>query len=374
MKINKWLRVAVFVAALSVVIASFEPQYSIRSPRLGNPQMILSDGSFNIVLDGMLPFFQPDDIEFKLMNSEQACALEIDSVTDNVFRVHPLCNLTPEAYELSAHIDGKWHKNPKAVFVYQKFPSDFTIVHAADLPDLDNGDGEKLFMSLLNDVEQEQADILLLTGDIVYHGGAERYLTFYQGIAQLDIPVILCPGNHEREDWALFIKDYPDPVHVNLFGDWNIISLDSAHGRDQLTSTQLAWLEQQLIKHKDKKTLVQIHHPVVGARSIERNQQRFLDLLREYKVVATLSGHTHVDAIHTSDGEEWLSDELPEQPWLITTTTYDFDVGPPPNGGLSFPGYRILRFENNELNSIGKLYENGRSFMSERVNLESKLK
>ncbi|MBC8370702.1 MAG: metallophosphoesterase [Planctomycetes bacterium] len=374
MKINKWLRVAVFVAALSVVITSFEPQYGIRSPRLGNPHMVLSDGSFDVVLDGMLPFFQPDDIAFKLMSPQQECALEIDSVADNVFRVHPLSDLTPGAYELSAYIDGKWYKNPKAVFVYQKFPSDFTIAHAADLPDLDNGDGEKLFISLLNDVERERADILLLTGDVVYHGGAERYQTFYQGIAQLDIPVILCPGNHEREDWALFIKDYPDPVHVNLFGDWNIISLDSAHGRDQLTSTQLAWFEKQLIKHKDKKTLVQIHHPVVGARSIERNQQRFLELLSEHNVAATLSGHTHVDAIHTSDGEEWLSNELPDQPWLITTTTYDFDVAAPPNGGLSFPGYRMLRFENNELNSIGKLYDNGRSFMSERVDLKSKLK
>ena len=96
--------------------------------------------------------------------------------------------------------------------------------------------------------------------------------------------------------------------------------------------------------------------------------------MREYKVVATLSGHTHVDAIHTSDGEEWLSNEFPEQPWLITTTTYDFDVAPPPNGGLSFPGYRMLRFQNNELNSIGRLYDNGRSFMSERVDLKSKLK
>ena len=363
----------VFVAALSVVIFSFDPQYSIRSPRLGNPQMVLSNGSFNIVLDGMLPFFQPKDIAFKLMNPQQEYALEVDFVTGNVFHVHSLRDLAPGAYELSAYIGGDRYKNPKAVFVYEKFPYDFTIAHAADLPDMDNGDGKRLFNSLLNDVEREQADILLLTGDVVYHGGAERYQAFYQGIARLDIPVILCPGNHEREDWTSFIKDYPDPVHINLFGDWNIISLDSAHGRDQLTNTQLAWFEQQLITYKDKKALVQIHHPVVGARSIERNQQRFLDLLREYKVVATLSGHTHVDAIHTSDGAEWLSDELPPQPWLITTTTYDFDVASPPNGGLSFPGYRLLRFENNELSSIGKLYENGRSFMSERVNLESKL-
>jgi predicted phosphodiesterase len=374
MRINKWLRVAVFIAALSVVIASFKPQYSIRSPRLGNPQMVLIDGSFDIVLDGMLPFFQPGDIEFKLTNTELACPLGIDSVKDNVFGVSSIWDLTPGAYELMAKINGSWYKSPRAVFVYSEYPSDFTVVHAADLPDLDNGEGEKLFISLLEDVEREQADILLLTGDVVYHGGAERYQTFRQGIARLDIPVILCPGNHEREDWALFIKDYPDPVHVNLFGDWNIISLDSAHGRDQLTNTQLAWFEKQLIKHKDKKTLVQIHHPVVGSRSIERNQRRFLELLSEYGVAATLSGHTHVDAIHTSDGEEWLSDELPPRPWLITTTTYDFDVAPAPNGGLVFPGYRVLRFEDNKLSSIGKLYDNGRSFMSERVNLESKLK
>ena len=374
MKINKLLRAAVFVVALGIVFINFKAQHSIRSPRLGNPQMILSDGYFDIVLDGILPFFHPDDIEFKLTSPELACELGIDSVKGNVFSVYPLFDLMPGAYELSAKINSRWHKNPKSVFVYQKYPSDFIMVHAADLPDLDNADGEKLFMSLLADVERENADVLLLSGDVVYHGGAERYQRFRQGISELDIPVILCPGNHEREDWSLFIKDYPDPAHINLFGDWNIISLDSAHGRDQLTNTQLAWFKKQLIKYKNKKTLVQIHHPVVGARSIERNQQRFLGLLREYEVVATLSGHTHVDAIHTDDGEEWIFDELPEQPWLITTTTYDFDVAPPPNGGLSFPGYRVLRFKNNELSSIGRLYDNGRSFMSERVNLESKLK
>ena len=374
MKHSNVFRAAIIIIALATIAVYFQPRYSVRSPRLGNPQLILTESSFDIVVDGMLPFFQPRDIEFKLSNSEKAYVLKIESITGNVFTVHSKHAVSPGAYTLGALIKGVWRENPKAVFVYQEYPADFTIIQAADLPDFDNGDGEKLFSALLEDVRGQRATILLLTGDLVYHGGAERYQRFYDAIAQLNIPVILCPGNHEREDWSLYIKDYPDTAHTNLFGDWNIISLDSAHGRDQLSNTQLAWFEQQLMDNQGKKTLVQIHHPVVGERSIERNQQRFLKLLDEYNVVATLSGHTHVDAIHTIDGKEWVSDELPPQPWLITTTTYDFDVAPAPNGGLAFPGYRVLRFNNNELTSIGRLYDNGRSFMSERVNLESKLK
>jgi hypothetical protein len=63
-------------------------------------------------------------------------------VKDNVFGVSSIWDLTPGAYELMAKINGSWYKSPRAVFVYSEYPSDFTVVHAADLPDLDNGEGE----------------------------------------------------------------------------------------------------------------------------------------------------------------------------------------------------------------------------------------
>ncbi len=373
MRLNKIFRVAIFIVALIAVFQSYKPNYRIRSPRLGNPQFLTGTEAFSVVIDGLPPFVSADDIKFNLRSNEILYTLEIKGVKNDVFTVTPESKLFPGAYELSASINGKWFRNPKAVFAYESFPTDFKIAHAADLPDLDHSDGEKLFNALLNDVINEGADILLLTGDIVYHGGADRYLRFYQAISKLDIPIIICPGNHEREDWSLYIADYPDPIHSNLFGDWNIISLDSAHGRDQLSNAQLAWFEKQLIENPDKKTLVQIHHPIVGTRSIMRNQQQFLQLLVDYEVVATLSGHTHVDAFHTISGAEWIADELPPQPWLLTTTTYDFDVAHAPNGGLVFPGYRMLEFENNALVSVGELHQGGRSFMSRRVDLKSKL-
>ncbi|MFT7561843.1 MAG: hypothetical protein ACI93R_003775 [Flavobacteriales bacterium] len=372
MKVNKYISVLLFVIALSVVLINFEPQQRIRSPRLGNPQMVLSESSFEIVIDGLWPLIE-NEVRFVLKSDLMSCSLKIDSVSSNVFTVSAPCELSPGAYELKAEINGKWFINPKAVFIYTEFPENYTIFHAADLPDLDNGKSEKLLTALLNDVRAEQAAILLLSGDVVYGGGAERYARFYKAIVELDIPVIICPGNHEREDWPIFVRDYPDLKHSNVFGELNIISLDSAYGCNQLTNNQLTWFEQQLQESVSGETIIQIHHPVVGDRSIERNQQRFIEILKKYNVAATVSGHAHADAFHTTDGVEWIEEELPPQPWLLTTTTYDFDFAPAANGGLSFPGYRLLKFENNKLVSVGKLYEGGRSYMSERVNLKEKL-
>jgi hypothetical protein len=372
MKVNKYISVLLFVTALSVVLINFEPQQCIRSPRLGNPQMVLSESSFEIVIDGLWPFIK-NEVRFVLKSDLMTCSLKIDSVSSNVFKVSAPRELSPGAYELKAEINGKWFINPKAVFVYIEFPENYTIFHAADLPDLDNGESEKLFTALLDDVRAERAAILLLSGDVVYGGGVKRYSRFYNGISQLDIPVIICPGNHEREDWPLYVRDYPDLKHSNTFGDLNIISLDSSYGCNQLTNNQLGWFEEQLLESVSSEIIVQIHHPVVGDRSIERNQQRFIDLLKKHNVAATVSGHVHADAFHTADGIEWIEDKLPPRPWLLTTTTYDFDFAPAANGGLSFPGYRLLKFENNKLVSVGKLHEGGRGYMSERVNLKEKL-
>ncbi|MBC8369920.1 MAG: metallophosphoesterase [Planctomycetes bacterium] len=373
MKLNKVFIALVIILALVVIKDSFKTTTRIRSPRLGNPQMVLQEANFEIVVDGLLPFID-NDVKFSVTSDDSTYDLEVTTVRGNTFTTNSQSELEPGVYKISAKINGKLFENPKAIFVYKEFPNDFSIFHAADLPDIDGGDSEKLLNALIEDVQLEQPELLLLTGDLVYHGGAERYDKFYQAISKLNIPIIICPGNHEREDWSLYLNYFPDPIHSNSFGKLAVISLDSAHGREQLSNNQLSWFEDQLNNNTNKEILVQIHHPVVGARSIERNQQKFINLLKRHGVSATLSGHTHVDAFHTADGNEWLKNELPSKPWLLTTTTYDYDVAPAPNGGLTFPGYRILEYKNNELVTVGKLYEQGRSFMSNRVNLDTKLK
>ncbi|MDP6962765.1 MAG: metallophosphoesterase [Planctomycetota bacterium] len=366
-------KVIAFGVALVGVIFAFDVDQRVRSPRFGNPAMLLQDENFEVVVDGYSSIFSPD-VEFELIaESGNPYSLKIETRKGKNFLVSIKDDIPAGAFTLRATIGEHTLENPKAVFVYENFPSSYKIAHAADLPDLDKGESEKLLHALFADVVESGAEIFLLTGDIVYHGGRGRYRRFYEAAIKFDIPVIICPGNHEREDWPSYVYYYPDPVHVTQFGELKIISLDSAHGREQISDAQLRWFKEKLNQNSATETIVQIHHPVVGPRSIERNQQEFIELLLEHNVAATLSGHTHVDALHLIDGSEWVKEQMPPRPWLITTTTYDYDHAPAPNGGLSIPGYRLLTITDNKLSSIGSLQPNGRSFMSEHVNLDSKL-
>jgi|MDSW01.2.fsa_nt_gb predicted MPP superfamily phosphohydrolase len=357
-----------------------ESKATIQSPRLGSPYMLLPGESFEIKFK-TFPLFNSNPPLFYLSSEDKGhnfstdssrVLLEFISSEKNVITVRVPADVSEGSYSLLGPLN-LWE--PRAVFIYERMPKDFRIFHAADLPDLDGGDGEKLFHALLDDVNQEKADLLLLTGDVVYHGGSERYARFYKALKEkINIPILLCPGNHEREDWPEFLKYFPERIHSRNFGEWQIISLDSGHGRDELSFSQLNWLESILRSNSSTKKIIQLHHPVLGQKSIERNANYFLNLLKTYSVTATLSGHLHGDTFYLSNGEEWRDPYLPDKPWLLTTTTYDFDFAEPDIDGLVFPGYRILEFQNNELISVGKLYPNGRSFMSTKVNLKEKLK
>ena len=63
----------------------------------------------------------------------------------------------------------------------------------------------------------------------------------------LGIPVVSCPGNHERKAWIQYLRHFgPITWHRVDFGPFTILSLDSGHGRDQFTPAQFAWFKREL--------------------------------------------------------------------------------------------------------------------------------
>ena len=78
---------------------------------------------------------------------------------------------------------------------------------------------------------------VLVTGDINYEGSESNINFVFGQLATLDMPVIMTAGNHERTGWHRYLRVFGARNHRTDLGPLTILSLDSAHGRDQLTAS-----------------------------------------------------------------------------------------------------------------------------------------
>ena len=329
----------------------------IRSPRLGSPFVGAGEESFKTVVDAR-GWVSADGWEWTLLgDGSERIALESSKGEGYLFRrsfhlVVP-ANTPNGKYTLETKGGDRVLRSSSAVFVVDPWPENWTVVHANDLPRLGVEDKDARFHHFLEVVRDLDPDAMLLTGDILYLGGDDRYRRLVAGLSSLPFPVIVAPGNHEREDWSSFIRYFPDMVHAIDLGPFRVLSLDSGRERDQLTVTQLDWFEEELAKAGNRPLLVQIHHPVFGWPSLLRGRSRLLNLLRRDGIAAVVSGHTHWDDFFGPDGERFEGGELPPQPWFITTTTAGIKTKVSPITGDEIAGVRVLELRGDKLVQAG---------------------
>lgn len=236
------------------------------------------------------------------------------------------------------------------------------VVHIADLPPPGRDDLLNLFLSRMADVKP---DLILASGDLGYGDTAaefDRITTFFKTLEDQGAVVVSCPGNHERKAWIQYLRHFgPETWHRVDFGPFTILSLDSAHGRDQLTPAQFAWFRRELADTKGRCVLVQVHHPVfpsgqsatgeakgsggiLGAR-----REDFIQSCADQGVTAVLSGHWHSDAVFDSTGR--LRDDRPDFPGtkFIVTTTLGNEIRRVTRWPNAYFGWRLLTFEQGRL-------------------------
>lgn len=236
------------------------------------------------------------------------------------------------------------------------------IVHIADLPPPGRDDLLKIFISRMSEVKP---DLILATGDLGYGETAadfDRITTFFRNLESEGAAVVACPGNHERKAWIQYLRHFgPDTWHRVEFGPFTILSLDSAHGRDQFTPAQFAWFKREIAETKGRTVLVQVHHPlfpsetatkgeakgsggILGARRVE-----FIQLCQQKGVAAVLSGHWHSDAVFDVKGR--LRDGTCNfgGTKFIVTTTLGNELRRVTRWPHSYFGFRVLTFRNSEL-------------------------
>lgn len=241
-------------------------------------------------------------------------------------------------------------------------PRRFRLVFAADLAPPDYA---VMLEQFVREVEALHPDAVLLGGDLTYAETEAWYAAVAAQAARLErqgIPVVVAAGNHERKGWPLFLRHFGHaPTFRVDLGPLAILTLDSMHGRDQLTPSQLAWLAEELQHLEGRIPVIQLHHPVFPAPPEIRGEAggsggylvghraAFLRLCRDHSVPVVLSGHWHSDAVFDAQGR--LRDDTPDFPGtrFVVTTALGNELRRVTRWPQAYHGYRVLDFEDGSL-------------------------
>ena len=200
--------------------------------------------------------------------------------------------------------------------------------------------------------EAANADLLLMTGDLVHdHGGdlGPLYRHIRERLTGLGLPGLVVPGNH---DHARVLREHfsDGPIRFRdglAFGDWLFAMLDSsvpgAVG-GHLDDGDLERLDALLGEHPERHALVCLHHHPVPVGSdwidtigVDNGEALFRVLRRHPNVRGVVFGHIHQEVDREADGLRLLASPstciqfLPRSP--------EFSLDPKP------PGYRWLELE-----------------------------
>lgn len=154
------------------------------------------------------------------------------------------------------------------------------------------------FTKVLKNINQDEADLMVITGDLA----EDRSKEAYQHIAtEIKKPIAWVPGNHDNPELAATILG-KSQKHI-IFDNWQILLLNSHypdHESGKLSDNELGFLEQSLKQHPDKYTLIFVHHQVVPVACswldeiMLENAAAMLAITQQYKNVKIIVfGHIH---------------------------------------------------------------------------------
>jgi len=162
------------------------------------------------------------------------------------------------------------------------------------------------------DVNQQQPDAVVFTGDTVQHGHPEEYARLRDLLAPLQSPLYLVPGNRDDKNevrTAFSDCDYlpgaGEFLHYAIDDyDTRLVGIDSTSAgerKGRICEKRQAWLDETLREQPDRPTLLFIHHPPfdVGEHYVGgyRRPEEALALDRivsgHPQVIGLLCGHVH---------------------------------------------------------------------------------
>jgi Icc protein len=153
-------------------------------------------------------------------------------------------------------------------------------------------------------------DLVLITGDLVDEGLAAEYDCLRELLAQLEVPYLLMPGNHDDRD--LLAASFAEHGYLPKTGPKHyviadqpvyIVSIDTTVPGDHhgaVDDAGLAWLEAALAEARGAPTVVMMHHPPMACgipymdEYMCREPERIEAVIARYpNVERVLCGHVH---------------------------------------------------------------------------------
>lgn len=151
----------------------------------------------------------------------------------------------------------------------------------------------------------QQADMILATGDLVHDGSPAAYRRVFSRLESFGVPVYCLAGNHDEADnlqgtLSGGLLHYTPQIHK---GNWNFIFLNSTIAGSEgghLDADTLKTLEHQLAANTDSHTLICLHHqPVLmgshwlDTMAVDNADELFSIIDRYDQVRGILWGHVH---------------------------------------------------------------------------------
>jgi 3',5'-cyclic-AMP phosphodiesterase len=201
----------------------------------------------------------------------------------------------------------------------------------------------------------QQPDLVLLTGDLVDAGSPAEYRRLKTLLADLQVPWLMVPGNHDDRDHMRAV--FPDHPAVPAQGFWHfefeqpgwplrIIGLDTVEPGSSaglLCEERLDWLDQRLFEQPNTPTLIAMHHPPfdTGIGHMDdiglEGREVFEDTLaRHAQVELVVCGHLHRNIRATVGGCAVMT-----APSTAHTVQLDIDRDAPAMFRMEPPGFLL---------------------------------
>lgn len=185
------------------------------------------------------------------------------------------------------------------------------IAHISDLHISDTSFDEEVFLQAVSEINDLQADMVILTGDITEHGYYKEFERATKYLGMFETPLFAVPGNHDARN--LGYQTFEEIIgekswKLTMDGNFTVMGLDSSspdEDKGHIGTPQHMWLEHQLDECviNENFSIVALHHHVIPIpqtgreRNVLSDAGDILKTLTTHEVDLVLSGHKHVPNI-----------------------------------------------------------------------------
>jgi Icc protein len=165
------------------------------------------------------------------------------------------------------------------------------------------------FHRCLTMINEEQPDVVVITGDLTDYGLQAEFEGVLQALNQLTVPYFVVPGNHDarHEGYKKFEQFFGERFFARKHDGLTFIGIDSSQpdiDEGHIGREQLEWLGQ----HASPSSVVFLHHHLIPVphtgreRNVLNDAGEVLKIMNENRVPLVMSGHKHVPWVWNLNG------------------------------------------------------------------------